>query len=859
MLGTVSGKLIHHKQVWFSNKNSVLFNGAGSAVSSITWRCDIVVWSDLNLIRVMNIATQTAICYINCPHGVGFQNPFPCTLFWESDRDLLISWADNIRHIQFISSNKFDQREITVRTALDIQMDCITCGVAPFDKNHLIVYGCIPPSEDNEDFILSCHPEVKIITRMTGEVVSCDVLPMLGQNLQGPWDYHFISSYLCPSKCKHSKHWQMDDYHSTLPDPSIIIESDDANVLNESFRSNTSNVIHQKFNNFGYEKKRGNRGFSPILFFVSPEDIVIAKVRDVNDRIGIALHQGNFAHAANLALMDKLSLRQYQFHDVITLYIEDLLKRANDIFLQETNESSVKESTSTSTQEVSRIKSNTAYEYATLECIRLIGKDPILWERWIYAFIKKQLLVHILPYIPVDDPLLPKEVYEVVLETFFLHDSRLFLSLVELWGRLKPPIFSHEGLLARLESAPELDSFCMEAVALLYLWLKKYEKALDCYLEINYNSSMNSLSPISPISPKTLISGFSNNTSFEINPMKYLQRSTPKLSTREKDLNRKVEENSNFIHVFELIEQECLYDIIKEKVVNLMRLSKELSVSLLMRNIDKIPIAHVVRQLKAVDKYLLHYYLNYMFRKYDMYNNDKTYSEYHIMQVSLYAEFSPKTNNQLENNKSFKSISKSITSETNDIALEDNFAELIGSRKKNQLAESDFMYFLRTSKFYPLDFALRECEKAKPPLYQEMVYIFDLKGLRREALSLLLRQIGDITAAVDFIERHEDIHQPELWNDLVDYSLQNQAYLSELLDYLGVCNLDAVSVVSSIPSNATIPFLRQKFLRIIKQYNFQVFVTDQCNKILEDDVVESSRRLKQGQRRAVKVCFFMYS
>lgn len=76
--------------------------------------------------------------------------------------------------------------------------------------------------------------------------------------------------------------------------------------------------------------------------------------------------------------------------------------------------------------------------------------------------------------------------------------------------------------------------------------------------------------------------------------------------------------------------------------------------------------------------------------------------------------------------------------------------------------------------------------------------------------------------AVDFIERHEDSQQPELWNDLVDYSIKNPSYLSGLLDYLGICNLNAANVVSSIPNSVSIPDLRQKIARIVRQYQFQV-------------------------------------
>ena len=52
---------------------------------------NIVAWADLCTVRIMNIATQTAICYLSAPVGVGVDLtasppsvlcPCPCLLFW---------------------------------------------------------------------------------------------------------------------------------------------------------------------------------------------------------------------------------------------------------------------------------------------------------------------------------------------------------------------------------------------------------------------------------------------------------------------------------------------------------------------------------------------------------------------------------------------------------------------------------------------------------------------------------------------------------------------------------------------------------------------------------------------------------
>jgi vacuolar protein sorting-associated protein 41 len=713
IFGTASGKLIHHKQVWFTNKNVTLFAGNDSPVTSISWRKDIVAWADLTLVRLMNITTQTAICFVNPPSGVGTQNPFPCQFFWETDTDLFLAWADSARHVEVLApassissssqnpkpSSSKEENEASARVVMEYQLDCIACGISAFDADHLILFGYVPPDEatisaeenlPKHALSASNRPEVKIMKRSNGQFIACDTLPMQGQVFQGPWDYHFLSSYMCPSRGKYSKKWQISsNTASSSTNPTAGLEAN----------------------------KSGKYNISPVLILCSPSDLVIAKVRDVNDRIGIALQNGDLLLAANLAMSDRLSLRHYQYHDILALYIDDLLEQEQPTDLQqELNEERI--------------------SFIAAECARLIGVDVMLWERWINTFIARKLISYLLPYIPTSNPKLSSTVYELLLEHFFKHESTTFLSLIELWGRIKPALFNHEVLIRRLESSPSLDPWSMEGLAQLYLWSKKYEKALNTYLDINYALVSESQDNASGVSR-------SRRTVTEESVQVHASEKTTAMTMASPQAHRS-EERANFIHVFELIEKESLYEVVQHKILNLFRLSRELSVSMLTKHVDRFPVAAVVRQLR-VDKRLLKYYLHYLFTKYEAYNNDRQYSEYHIMQVALYAEFAPKFEKpqidieslspwgQQQSNQAYSSGTSSSSSQTSP-RLADNFAELIGLKGKNHYEDSEFMSFLRASKFYPLDYALRECEKRKPPLYYEMVYILDLKGSRRDAL-----------------------------------------------------------------------------------------------------------------------------
>ena len=105
IVGGATGQVIYHRTVWFAQKNVTLFTGADSPVSAISWRGNIVAWADSSQVRLMDVTTQTAICYLCCPDGVGPHHTLlPCSLFWESDCDLLVGWGDSFRHVELVAT-----------------------------------------------------------------------------------------------------------------------------------------------------------------------------------------------------------------------------------------------------------------------------------------------------------------------------------------------------------------------------------------------------------------------------------------------------------------------------------------------------------------------------------------------------------------------------------------------------------------------------------------------------------------------------------------------------------------------------------------------------------------------------------
>ncbi len=96
----------------------------------------------------------------------------------------------------------------------------------------------------------------------------------------------------------------------------------------------------------------------------------------------------------------------------------------------------------------------------------------------------------------------------------------------------------------------------------------------------------------------------------------------------------------------------------------------------------------------------------------------------------------------------------------------------------------------------------------------------------------------------------------QLWDDVVDYSLSHTAYLTKVLDYLGMCKLNPVSVLNKLPRKAQVPYLKLRLTRLLEHIKFQTTLNLRSNALQETDALNLLRQQNQGQRRAMKVSFF---
>ena len=206
-------------------------------------------------VRVMEISSQTAVCQLSAPPGVGPDDPYPCLLHWHSSRELLVGWADSFRQVDISGGSDGEQNSssgapYSARIAAEWTADCLISGLCSFDREHVAYLGYTPPDEDaiaadDSDLIdrgsstsnpevvgaagrgsegtktdLSAasdtpllpgtnQPEFCIARRRTGELLSADVLPLRGENMDGPSGYTLLTSHQCAGHQSDALKWDV--------------------------------------------------------------------------------------------------------------------------------------------------------------------------------------------------------------------------------------------------------------------------------------------------------------------------------------------------------------------------------------------------------------------------------------------------------------------------------------------------------------------------------------------------------------------------------------------------------------------------------------------------------------------------
>eukprot|EP00941_MAST-03F_sp_MAST-3F-sp1_P005806 g5806.t1 len=553
----------------------------------------------------------------------------------------------------------------------------------------------------------------------------------------------------------------------------------------------------------------------PTMYIVCPRDVVMAKARDVHDHVAWALRHDEYERALDIAIRPENAdaLKPGQMRDLAESYLESLLSK-------EEWEKAAK--LCPKLLKVGRVNDDNETSHSVKVKSKNEQEEAELWERWVSVFAKKRHLHTIAPYIPTKEPKLPKYIYEMVLNHFMARDPEGFLTLLRTWSTSdklenddKDPI---------IVNVTEDDTFTKAAADV---------KAIGRKTEDNINSKLRPskrcelfdipaiITKLQQLLPDANAADKTSKVVQGRGKVGYLLDALAELYSMDGQHSRALrvlleqgrlvasgsqEAREHLLSILRLIESHELFDEVRDKVPALVRLNSELAASFFVKHCDLMPVHVIVAQLSSQPRQKLLYLHTLTLKRSSDYNVER-YSTFHEQQVALYAKYQP----------------------------------------------DDLLSFLQQSHHYPLETAYDECLAQKPPLFQEMVYILEKMGKNKDALKIIVNEIGDVKQAVQFLERSDD---DALWDELLAMSLANDRstdFVSDLLDHIGAYISNPLRLLQQIPRGMEIPKMRDKLIKIMRHCTVQLQLRKGFNQVLKTDVNGLFHRLNEKQKRAIRI------
>ncbi|OTB03193.1 hypothetical protein M426DRAFT_321982 [Hypoxylon sp. CI-4A] len=156
------------------------------------------------------------------------------------------------------------------------------------------------------------------------------------------------------------------------------------------------------------------------------------------------------------------------------------------------------------------------------------------------------------------------------------------------------------------------------------------------------------------------------------------------------------------------------------------------------------------------------------------------------------------------------------------------------------------MDFLKVSTSYAFEEAVQECEHAN--YIPELVYLYSKTGRMKHALYLIIDRLGDVSQAISFAKEQDD---PDLWEDLLDYSMDKPRFIRALLEEVGT-SINPITLVRRIPEGLEIPGLREGLKHIMKEHEIQYSISSGVARVLRSEVAAAQNQLRSGQKKGIK-------
>jgi hypothetical protein len=432
-------------------------------IEVVSWRGNLVVWVDVTGIKVFDVEIMTRLAHIDRPTGARASLYHPaisnlkCNLCWESSTSILIGWGDCLMNLKIIdeeysatttstsggttnvpSADSFPfapstslstdlhtsivnapiqqqqqpLRKRTVDCVMAWELDCVACGVAPMDTDHVAVLGLVIPElndddvndnnnslgqqrsdinvSNNNDHAGLTEPrtsfappsvELQIISRSKGTIESSDALPLLYPpnviiGSVSTSEFSLLSSYTTPRRDDRSELLELSGRISPSSSSSSFNLQSSKDSRLEMYQQWSIDRVLCKSDAFHHPdinrsptattsttamyKRTGGIPYAPVMIVCSSFDVVVVNARDVDDAISHARSQGNARLALLRGWMNQPLIRKFSLNFLINEYLVSLLQQQTLSGLQ----------------------------LAAKSCEILLRGDVTMWEHWIALMSK---------------------------------------------------------------------------------------------------------------------------------------------------------------------------------------------------------------------------------------------------------------------------------------------------------------------------------------------------------------------------------------------------------------------------------------------------------------------------------------
>ncbi|XP_076460755.1 vacuolar protein sorting-associated protein 41 homolog [Babylonia areolata] len=374
-----------------SNKSTTIHSGEGP-IRNMKWRGEFLAWANNIGVRVWDTSARCLISRIEKDHSYR-PELYGCQLSWKDDRTLLVGWGDQVK-VCVVKEQMHKEAQDRPRRYVEItalfKTDFYICGIAPLGDNLVILSYDLDGMQQESGRMVCKRPHLQIVE-------------------PGMHKYEEISNDAL--SIRGFEEYRVSDYHlECMPEENLF-------------------------------------------FIVSPKDIVVAKLRDMDDHISWLMEHERYEEAMACASDHEKELKTHTYEAIGRAYLDYLLE-------------------------------DEQYAEAVKMCPKFVGKRKDLWEEQIYKFVNKGQLQAIAMCIPTADPVLSPSIYEMVLYHFLQSDYALFYQLIKTWPH---ELYNKEvmvnSVVSRLDKDPDQE-LLIQSLGQLYAYQKAFDKALAIYLRL---------------------------------------------------------------------------------------------------------------------------------------------------------------------------------------------------------------------------------------------------------------------------------------------------------------------------------------------------------------------------------------